>query len=93
MTDTTSTEEERTLVEITGLLHDGILASPGVITLTNRALQFAPKSTYKLLGMKPFAIPITEVVGADVEGINRLLRVRTARRVHVFSRGPNSSHS
>ena len=87
MTDTTSTEEERTLVEITGLLHDGILASPGRITLTDRTLRFAPKATYKLLGVKTFAIPIAEVAGAEVEGINRLLRVRTSQRVYVFSGG------
>ena len=86
-------DDEVTLAEVAGLFHEGLIATPGVVTLTDQRLFFVPKASYrnsptaKLVGVKSVEFATSTIERAEIEGLSRILKVHAGGRHYAFS-GP-----
>lgn len=80
-------DDEFTLAEVEGLYHDGLIATPGLVTVTDQRLLFTPNAAYELLGAKSVEFATNTIERAEIEGLNRILKVHAGGRQYAFS-GP-----
>jgi hypothetical protein len=90
MYKSTIPDEEFTLAQVEGLYHDGLIATPGLVVITDRRLVFTPNAAYQLLGAKSVEFATNTIERAEIAGLNRILKVHAGGQQYAFS-GPKIS--
>lgn len=80
-------DNEFTLAEVEGLYHNGLIATPGLVTVTDQRLLFTPNAAYQLLGAKSVEVATSTIEEAEIEGLSRILKVHAGGLQYAFS-GP-----
>ena len=80
--------EEKLIVSDQCLYHRGPIAYNGNLMLTSQRLCFIPEGILdRLVGAKPFFIPLKEIESVSITGIDKFLTIRTTQNFRFSGTG------